>query len=846
MIANEQVKKRANKGTSAKIKLIVSSIILSVLAVGFNTLFTSTSLEKLFVEINISESRVIGKELQRKIESGIHFGKKIDNYVGMQELIQQSKIAILEKVARTNSNDIYSETILEQNDISVLIAQLDGTVVYGDKPDHIQHKLPEVVLSNIINEKGIGKRLNIADYTKYNDTYYTYHFVRNHIQEPKGLVIITLKEKQIKNLLAEMIQKNTIINISIALISVVALIILLSLMPMDKRRFSRKKISFIIFFIICSAQLLSAGLITIDFKQNFLEINKHNAETLNSIIKRNIEYLLDKGIHINKMVKMEHFLNRIIQDTPELNDITLFDHNGYPIYRATKTEAIDFQKSKNAYPQWMEATKPLTHVEYNSKIELNIKNTYKGYISTNTSQSIIFKKIMDIAVGSFTVLVISILFLIEMLILFFRYLERDVFEEKEILQEATIHYSLMRPAVFLLLFGVDISISFIPLHMNGLYAPILGLTKETVIGLPISIEFMFVGIAILMSGVWLDRRGWHEPFIWGVVLASMGFVYSALSTDAINFIISRAIVGLGYGLALMASQGFVITYTDNSRKAQGLANLFAGIYAGSICGGATGAMLAERFGYNTTFFFGSGILLFIIGYAFIFMRKAMSRPERKKPMVKLVKSPAVNSAATVFKFLTNRIVISLVFFSSLPAAIAAVGFMNYFMPVYLHRLGISQSTIGQVLMLYGLCLIYIGPFVSKYVDSTLDKKKYVFLGCMLGSLAFLCFYFFNGIISAIIAIIMLGLSSSFVLASQSVYALKLKVTKNLGEGKAIGIFRSTSRVGQMLGPITFSWLFAVADANNGLLMFGLAYLLTAVLFIVLTQKDYTNLVTENA
>jgi MFS family permease len=117
---------------------------------------------------------------------------------------------------------------------------------------------------------------------------------------------------------------------------------------------------------------------------------------------------------------------------------------------------------------------------------------------------------------------------------------------------------------------------------------------------------------------------------------------------------------------------------------------------------------------------------------------------------------------------------------------------------------------------------------------------------MLGSLAFLCFYFFNGIISAIIAIIMLGLSSSFVLASQSVYALKLKVTKNLGEGKAIGIFRSTSRVGQMLGPITFSWLFAVADANNGLLMFGLAYLLTAVLFIVLTQKDYTNLVTENA
>jgi MFS-type transporter involved in bile tolerance (Atg22 family) len=92
---------------------------------------------------------------------------------------------------------------------------------------------------------------------------------------------------------------------------------------------------------------------------------------------------------------------------------------------------------------------------------------------------------------------------------------------------------------------------------------------------------------------------------------------------------------------------------------------------------------------------------------------------------------------------------------------------------------------------------------------------------------------------------MLGLSSTFVLASQSVYALKLKVTKKLGEGKAIGIFRSTSRVGQMLGPFTFSWLFAISDANKGIMYFGIVYLLTAILFILFTQKDYKNLVVDH-
>ena len=56
-------------------------------------------------------------------------------------------------------------------------------------------------------------------------------------------------------------------------------------------------------------------------------------------------------------------------------------------------------------------------------------NQYRGHISTNTSRSILYKKVFDIAMDSLTVLVISILFLVEMLILVFKYLEKQVLEE---------------------------------------------------------------------------------------------------------------------------------------------------------------------------------------------------------------------------------------------------------------------------------------------------------------------------------------------------------------------------------------------------------------------------------
>jgi predicted MFS family arabinose efflux permease len=437
-----------------------------------------------------------------------------------------------------------------------------------------------------------------------------------------------------------------------------------------------------------------------------------------------------------------------------------------------------------------------------------------------------------VAVDYTTGIIISFLFLVEMLILVSQFIK----DRKKRSAEATIHYSIIRPAAFLFLFGIDISISFLPLHMETLYEPFMGLSKEVIMGLPISAEFFCVGIAILFSGVWLDRRGWHQPFITGLFLAGVGVLYSWLAPSALHLIISRAVVGLGYGLALMASQGFVIANSDENSKASGLAHLFAGIYCGSLCGGATGALLAERIGYELVFLIGALVLFSVIFYTVIFMRNAIKDPQAvsKYPVMQTMK------AGSVWRFLSNRKILSLMIFSSLPASIAVIGFMNYFSPIYLNRSGVSQSTIGRVMMIYGVCLIYVGPFISKYVDAAKDKRLFIFCGCLLGSSAFLIFNIVEGLLAAAIAIFLLGLSNSLVLPAQSAYALKLKVTKDLGDGKAIGIFRASSRLGQVTGPVIFGWLIMATNIEQGITYFGFAYFLTALLFFLLTRPTQAN------
>jgi predicted MFS family arabinose efflux permease len=823
-----------------KPRLIVTSLILFATALTFNILFTRISLDKLYKDSLMSQYIVIGKDLQRNLNRGVTYGKPINKFIGMRKLIVHTRNEILAKINEDKTIAGIAVPRLEEDDLSVLVVLPNGDILYSSNNNFTNNNIREIMRQK--NKTKTEKQNNYmqVDYIRYADNYVIILPVTYGQNNTIANVTIVINERQINEFLQNVTAKNII---PISTISILGIILLMALlfvsMPREviSYKFSKKRIYFVIILVISTAQVMTSGLLTHAFKNHFIQTNKKNAEKVNQIIKNDIEFLIGNGIRMNKLKGLDGYLNEVISAIPEIQDITLFDHHGQPLYRATKKKVTDFQRSKDAYSEWIEAKKPLLDPDYNTQAYIISQEKNKGFISTNTSKKIIFRKLIDTLLDSGAVIVISILFFVELLILVFKYIER---QSDDPLARRVPHFSVMRPAAFLFLFGIDISLSFLPLHMENLYVPIFNLSRDTIMGLPISVEFMFVGISILISGIWLDRRGWHEPFLSGVILAAMGILYSWLAPDAVHFIISRAVVGLGYGLALMAAQGFVITYSDWKSKAQGLAHLFAGIYAGSICGGATGAMLAEWLGYTPVFLFGALILIFVVIYSIVFMRDGMRRPAVSR--VKEVKTSY--RRRPILDFLTNRTILSLVFLSSLPAAIAVVGFLNYFSPIYLNRIGASQSTIGQIMMIYGICLIYFGPFISRYVDVSRHKKIFIFLGCALGSFALLTFYILEGYAAAITAVVLLGFSSSFVLASQSAYTLELKVTQELGEGKSIGIFRSTSRVGQMLGPIVFSTIMGATNIRSGITYLGLAYLLTAFLFLVLTMKNQKALMFE--
>ncbi|MCP4116319.1 MAG: MFS transporter [Desulfobacteraceae bacterium] len=825
---------KTQRKKNLRFKLIASTLVLLLFALGFNAMLSLGSLEKLYADAIVSKYSATGQDLQQRLTKAMGFGKKIDKFVNMDRLLKNARQHLVKASVirgdRTGPDDA---------DLNVFIALPDGTILYSTDKALVGRVMLKDELFSFKDPAPTGKPFRVKRQGP------EYRIVLP-VEHPDGslaaTINITFDRHRVKNAFKAVLDQNirliTVIMAGGGLLLFLLVSGVVRSMPASGR-FPRNKIFLVVFLIIGGAQMLFSGINMATVKDSFIEINHDKALTILSLVRDDVRYLLGKGIKVDRLNKMDKKLAEITTASPELGTLAISLPEKTLLYGADAGQSLDFRNAETG-----EADRVRHHLDqldpaFRMDLPLTVNGRLQGHLEAEISRANLHAKLKETAMDSLTVLVISLLFLFDMLLLIFIVVEREMEANG---QPRKIHYGLMRPAAFIFLFGINVSISFLPLHMKNLYVPLLGLSRDMVMGLPISMEVTFAGLAIIFAGSWLDKRGWHEPFIIGLSLVGAGFFYSAIAPNAVHFILSRGVVGLGYGLALMAGQGFVIGCTDKESNARGLAQFFAGVYAGNICGGAAGAMLAERLGFRPVFVVGGIAALSVIGYAFLFLKPAMKKTgitaKNNAPTTPSAPRPEApqGSRLTLFvRFLFNRNILGLVLFSNIPYALAVVGFLNYFCPVYLDGLGASQSNIGRVYIIYGICLIYVAPFLTRFIKASKEKHSLVLSG-LIGGAGFLIFQVFDGLLAVGVAVFALGLAGSFGAPRRS-YILKFKATHDLGDGTSMGIFLSTIRIGQMLGPVLFGWLMMTVGISRGITCFGLAYVAATALFLLTVQSD---------
>ena len=827
---------------NTKIKLIISSILLLVLALGFNTMLSLSSLENIYIDSTFSKYTAIGNDLKRNIEKSIKFGKNINKLIGMDETLKKT----LQYLEQDNS-EYFKEMNLSKTDSNITLSLVspDNSILYSTDSSLVDQRLPLSVQSHFMSVfQNQDKDGEISNYYKHKNEFYIGLPIYKTQAEPwVASIILILNANQVNAFIYKILIKKLKV-ISILLISVLAILItfFFFILPslQKNKNFSKAGISATIIVILLCSQLLFSLLNTNSFKTYYLEITREKTTVLGNLLKEDIEYLLKKKIALKSLFMMEKMLGEILSVSSELSNITIFDSQMQPLYMADKKSVIDFKKSETDPSVAINNYNEFKDTSYNLLIDLkkaapesagSVSSVTTGYISITISKDALFSELMNIILDSITVLIISVLFLMELLVMVFQYFAKQA---KKIKKTFKVSYRVIRPAIFLYFFGQTISVSFLPLYMEQLYEPFLGLSKEMIMGLPICTTMFFGAISPLIAGPWVDKRGWHEALFTGFILTSFGFVYTWIAPDALHLIISRAFVGFGYGLTFMAANGFVVHFTDDNNKTQGLTYLIAGCFAGYICGSSTGGMLADRIGYNSVFIIGAVIIILSILYTIVFMKNAIGA---KGPSHKAEEEGSQAKSGQLFQFMTDIRVLALCFFIILPSSMITVGFINYFIPIYIDSIGSTSSNIGRLLMVHGLFFIYVAPFFSKFIDRSSQKSMYILLSALICSLSLILFPFVGGLLAAVLSILLLGFAGSF--EAIIPFALSFKSTKKLGDAKAIAIFSSVEKIGQVSGPLLFGWLILGQPTNNNLYFMGAAYLIGALFFSIVSRRYRT-------
>ncbi|SDB22657.1 Predicted arabinose efflux permease, MFS family [Desulfonatronum thiosulfatophilum] len=790
-------------------KITLIAILILLLSQTFMVVLVANSFEKIHVASELARYAVPQKDFKRQVEGALRFGKPLDNLLGMDKLINRAAAGYTDltniAIYSAHGELLYSLHPLEQSPVL-----LDHSASDQGKVITMADPLLEVWENQSVYQIALPL---FGPEQSWMGTAVTSALA--------GTVVFAFDKHNIRDGVRVFWKQRLLYGLGIAAAAALALFMLLRRTHEMDLAALRRRIFIRVLFVTILSQIGFAGLNVQRFHHDHVHVLKERVHSQLDLLRQELERVLTRGTSLERISRMDEFLLEILESNPEVMSLSLRDPQGALLAQAS----IDGEMNVSNF-------QALTDLSIVLPVAGPEPGSLVGRLQAELNVATLRTMLLKILLDSLTVALIASLFIVEHIyFLVSRIKERP--ENRQTVnanQETLDTLMLSRFAAFVFLFAFALPVSFVPLQMRELYTPLWGLPRDVVLGLPISLEMLCALLASLIAGAAADKQGWRPPFLAGVLVTAMGLFFCSQAVTGTQYILARGLCGLGYGLSWMSLQTFLFTHSTPTTRARGSSHFVAGIFSGHICGTALGGMLAERVGFSTVFLVGAVLMACSLLLYYLFMRRVPDLASGQGPAVMV--SPRV-----LLRYLTNRNTFALIFCCVIPFSICQVGLLFFATPLYLDHLGVEQSDIGRVLMIYGLSVVYLAPQISKFVDLHENKIAFIVAGGLVGGLGLTLLYAHQGFLAVIAAIFLLGVASSIGSSAQTAFALKLHATNELGPGKAMAIQRAMDKLGQMLGPLLLGLLMSGISISQGLAVLGLGYIILSGLFLLLAREQ---------
>lgn len=469
--------------------------------------------------------------------------------------------------------------------------------------------------------------------------------------------------------------------------------------------------------------------------------------------------------------------------------------------------------------QWIFAMGPV--YDKSGKIQAIVEVGMNKYIFDEWNTRIIKQILIDIV----SMIIILILLIAEITFLMRWLKDKRMHETYPEYVTNFNHLSILRSLAVFIYIAIFMCTPFIPILAKHIYEPIGQLPMTVALGLPIFFEVLTTALSILLAGVVAEKYGWRRIFMIGALILIVAGIATGMTRSLTWFIAIRAFAGIGNGFIQMTMYAFINIGTDETQRNEAFAHMMSGAIAGTNLGFVLGANLADKIGYFNVFYMMAGFGVIAILFERLLLR---NYPVLSVESEVVKTNEVIENTMAWWRFFLQPSV--LVFFTLiLVPAFLCYMYLEYYFPIFAESNGLPTALVGIVFSLYGLFIVYLGPWISTFSEKNFGAKNATVLASILTGLSLLVFALTGSLTGAIFAVLVLALSDSFGETVFTTYFLGLKASSKIGKSIAAGYYEFVQQVGKMLGAVAFGVAIGFG-AQLGIGFIGLVTLIMAVIF----------------
>ncbi len=383
----------------------------------------------------------------------------------------------------------------------------------------------------------------------------------------------------------------------------------------------------------------------------------------------------------------------------------------------------------------------------------------------------------------------------------------------------------LRTMMFLIYLADSMQDAFIAILCSQLYSGGLPISDGVAIALPMSAQLLMMALFSFFAGRLAERMGSKKVMTGGMLVYSTGFLLCMLLGNYVGLLIGKVFIGAGMGTVYVACNTVAATGSTSDKIAAANASVSAGTLAGLTIGAGLASVLLSMGGWRLIYLIGALIGGFGLLLA-MFSGDVKPGSEESDLSAEQMIGPR--------EFFTSRRVIGF-FLLILVPFMMALAYREYFFPLYAQEHGVSEVRIGQIYLVCGMLVLYIGPYLSSWMIRTLGAYWSIIAASAAMGFNMLMFVLFPSLATVIMGVVVLSLIISFAYTCQYTYYELTPEMLDYGEGRAMGVYSVFESIGQTIGPMAYGALLALGYVK-GIGVFCAVMLLLIAIFIVLMRK----------